>query len=106
MLINKEKVKEWIHDRCEDIRTWWLWNKDIVLVTFVFFALVFIGFLMYAIECYKDRKYDYEIHYAHDCHLRCNEDEIVRDGHVLIVKRDNKTYILTNYEIIDNRTTK
>ena len=107
MKIDKEKVKEWFHDKWEDFTYWWKWNHDwfLVVVGLMIFGVLLVTFALYT-EAELDRKYDYKIRYEKYGYLRCNEDEIVRDGHVLIVERDNKTYVLTNYEIIDNRTTK
>lgn len=104
MKIDKEKVNEWIHDRCEDIRTWWYWNHDWVLVVvgvticFVLFAI----FISYG-EAELDRTYDYEIRYEKNGYLRCNEEDITREGSTLIIKQGGKTYVLTNYIIEDNR---
>ena len=107
MKIDKEKVKEWIHDRWENFTYWWKWNYDWVLVAV---GTIIFGILLAMFGCYceyeEDRKYDYEIWYGKDCYLRCNEEDITREGSTLIIKRGDKTYVLTNYTLEDNRTTK
>ena len=104
MKIDKEKVKEWFEDRWEDFTYWWKWNHDWVLVVvgvticFVLFAI----FISYG-EAQLDREYDYEIRYEKNGYLRCNEEDITRDGSTLIIKLGDKTYVLTNYILEDNR---
>lgn len=104
MKIRKEKVKEWFEDRLEAIRIWWKWNYDWFLVAT---GAIIFGVLLGMFGCYceyeEDRKYDYEIHYGKDGRLRCNEEDITREGHTLIIKRGETTYVLTNYTLEDNR---
>lgn len=104
MKIDKEKVKEWLHDRCEDIRSWWYWNHEWFLFV-VGFTILGISIAMFGIyiEAEEDRTYDYEIHWGQKYHLRCNEEDITRDGSTLIIKRGETTYVLTNYTLEDNR---
>lgn len=104
MKIDKEKVKEWFHDRCEDIRSWWYWNHDwfLVVVGFITFGILFAMLVCY-VEAEEDRKYDYEIRYGKDGYLRCNEEDITREGSTLIIKRGDRTYVLTTYTLEDNR---
>jgi hypothetical protein len=104
MKIDKEKVQEWFHDRWEDIRSWWKWNYDWVLVAVgtIIFAVLLAIFGLY-VEAEGDRNYDYEIHYGKDRRLRCNEEDITRDGSTLIIKRGETTYVLTDYTLEDNR---
>ena len=104
MKIDKEKVKEWFHDRWEDIRTWWYWNHDWVLVVVgVITFCVPIAILGCYCEYESDRAYDYEIRYEKNGYLRCNEEDITREGSTLIIKLGDKTYVLTNYILEDNR---
>lgn len=104
MKIDKEKVQEWFHDKWEDFTYWWKWNHDWVLVAlgviicFVLFAI----FISYG-EAELDREYDYEIRYEKNGYLRCNEEDITRDGSTLIIKQGDKTYVLTHYILEDNR---
>ena len=107
MKIDKETVKEWFHDRWEDFTYWWYWNHEwfLVVVGIITFGVLLVTFALYA-EAELDREYDYKIRYGKDGYLRCNEEDITRDGNSLIIKRDNETYVLTNYKIIDNRTIK
>ena len=104
MKIDKEKVKEWFHDRCEDIRTLWYLNHDWFLVVV---GTIIFGILIAIFGCYlnaeEDRKYDYKIRYEKDGYLRCNEEDITREGSTLIIKQGEKTYVLTNYSLKDNR---
>lgn len=104
MKIDKEKVKEWVHDRCEDIRSWWYWNHDwfLVVVGFIVFGVSIAMFGLY-VEAEEDRTYDYEIRYEKNGYLRCNEEDITREGSTLIIKRGETTYVLTNYILEDNR---
>ena len=104
MKIDKEKVKEWFHDKWEDIRSWWYWNHDWFLVVAGFITfVVLIAFFVSYVESELDRKYDYEIRYEKDGYLRCNEEDITREGSTLIIKQGGKTYVLTNYTLEDNR---
>ena len=107
MKIDREKVQEWFEDKWEDFTYWWKWNYDwfLVVAGLMIFGILLVTFALYA-ESELDRKYDYEIRYEKNGYLRCNEEDITRDGNSLIIKRDNETYVLTNYKIIDNRTTK
>ena len=104
MKIDKEKVQEWYHDRREDIRSWWYWNHDwfLVVAGFITFIALLAIFVSY-VEAEGDRMYDYEIRYEKDGYLRCNEEDITREGSTLIIKRGDKTYVLTNYSLEDNR---
>lgn len=104
MKIDKEKVKEWFHDKWEDFTYWWKWNYDwfLTLVGFITFGILFAMFVCY-VEAEEDRKYDYEIRYEKDGYLRCNEEDITREGSTLIIKQGEKTYVLTNYILEDNR---
>ena len=104
MKIDKEKVKEWFHDRWEDFAYWWRWNHDWVLVVvgFIIFGISLAMFGLY-VEAELDRKYDYEIHYGQKGCLRCNEEDITREGSTLIIKQGETTYVLTNYTLEDNR---
>ena len=104
MKIDKEKVKEWFEDRWEDFTYWWKWNHDWGLVVV---GVIIFSVLLAIIGCYceyeEDRTYDYEIHYGKDGRLRCNEEDITREGSTLIIKLSDKTYVLTNYILEDNR---
>ena len=104
MKIDKEKVQEWFHDKWEDFTYWWRWNRDWVLVVvgIVIFG-VLLAILVSHCENEADRTYDYEIRYGINCRLRCNEDDITRDGSTLIIKQGGKTYVLTEYILEDNR---
>lgn len=104
MKIDEEKVKEWIHDRWEDIRTWWYWNHEwfLFVVGLIIFGVLFAMFVCY-VELELDREYDYEIRYEKNGYLRCNEEDITREGSTLIIKQGDKTYVLTNYILEDNR---
>lgn len=98
------KVKEWIHDRLENFTDWWKWNYDWVLVVVV---VIIFCVLLAIFGCYceyeSDRTYDYEVRYGINCGLRCNEEDITREGSTLIIKQGDKTYVLTTYTIEDNR---
>lgn len=104
MKIDKEKVKEWIHNRWENFTYWWKWNHDWVLVVV---GVIIFSVLIAIFGCYceyeEDRKYDYEICYGKDCRLRCNEEDITREGSTLIIKLGDRTYVLTTYTLEDNR---
>lgn len=104
MKIDKEKIKEWFEDRLEAIRSWWKWNYDWVLVAV---GTIIFGVLLGMFGCYceyeEDRTYDYQIRYEKNGYLRCNEEDITREGHTLIIKRGDTTYVLTNYTLEDNR---
>ena len=104
MKIDKEKVKEWIHERWENFTYWWSWNHDWVLVVV---GVIIFGILLAIFGCYceyeSDRAYDYEVSYGINCSLRCNEEDITREGSTLIIKQGDKTYVLTNYILEDNR---
>lgn len=104
MKIDKEKVKEWFHDTWEDFTYWWKWNHDwfLIVVGFITFVILVTMLALY-VEAEGDRTYDYEIHYGKDGSLRCNEEDITREGHTLIIKRGETTYVLTNYRLEDNR---
>lgn len=104
MKIDKEKIKEWIHNRWENFTYWWKWNHDwfLVVVGVIIFSVLIAIFGCYC-EYEEDRKYDYEIHYGKGVRLRCNEEDITRDGSTLIIKRDETTYVLTTYTLEDNR---
>lgn len=104
MKIDKEKVKEWFHDKWEDFTYWWKWNHDwfLVAVGFITFCVSLAIFGCY-VEAEGDRNYDYEIRYGKDGHLRCNEEDITREGSTLIIKRGETTYVLTTYTLEDNR---
>ena len=104
MNFDKEKVKEWFHDKWEDFTYWWKWNHDwfLVLVGLITFVVLVAIFAFYA-EAELDREYDYEIRYEKDGYLRCNEEDITRDGSTLIIKQGDKTYVLTHYILEDNR---
>jgi hypothetical protein len=104
MKMDKEKVKEWFEDRWEDFTYWWKWNHDWVLVVvgFIIFGVLIAMFGCY-VELEGDRTYDYEIRYEKNGYLRCNEEDITREGSTLIIKRGETTYVLTNYIIEDNR---
>ena len=104
MKIDEEKVKEWIHDRWEDFTYWWRWNHDwfLVVVGFITFGVLLAIFVCH-VESELDREYDYEIRYGKDGYLRCNEEDITREGSTLIIKQGDKTYVLTNYILEDNR---
>lgn len=107
MKIDKEKVQEWFHDRCEDIRSWWYWNHDWFLVVVgVITAFILFGLFIYCCESELDRQYDYKIRYEKNGYLRCNEEDITRDGSTLIIKQGDTTYVLTTYTIEDNRHVK
>lgn len=104
MKIDKEKIKEWFHDKWEAIRSWWKWNYDwfLTLVGLMTFGILFAMLVCY-VEAEEDRKYDYEIRYEKDGYLRCNEKDITREGSTLIIKLGDKTYVLTTYTLEDNR---
>jgi hypothetical protein len=104
MKIDKEKIKKWFHDKWEAIRSWWKWNYDWVLVAVgtIIFAVLLAIFGCY-VESEGDRTYDYEIRYGINCRLRCNEEDITRDGSTLIIKQGERTYVLTDYILEDNR---
>ena len=104
MKIDKEKVKEWFEDRWEDFTYWWKWNYDwfLAIVGVIIFGILFAMFVCY-VEAEADRKYDYEIRYEKDGYLRCNEEDIKREGSTLIIKQGDKTYVLTTYTLEDNR---
>ena len=104
MKIDKEKVQEWIHDRWEDFTYWWKWNYDwfLTLLGFIIFGVLLAIFVCH-VEAELDREYDYEIRYEKNGYLRCNEEDITREGHTLIIKRGETTYVLTNYTLEDNR---
>ena len=72
------------------------------LIGFIIFGILFAMFVCY-VEAEEDRKYDYEIRYEKNGYLRCNEEDITREGSTLIIKRGDKTYVLTHYTIEDNR---
>ena len=104
MKINKEKIKEWFKTRWENFTYWWKLNYDWVLVAVgtIIFSVLLAIFGCYC-EYESDRTYDYEIRYEKDGYLRCNEEDITRDGSTLIIKQGDKTYVLTNYILEDNR---
>ena len=104
MKIDKEKVQEWFHDTLEDFTYWWKWNYGwfLTLVGVIIFGISLAMFVSY-VEAEGDRIYDYEIHYGINCNLRCNEEDITRDGSTLIIKRGETTYVLTTYTLEDNR---
>lgn len=104
MKIDKEKVKEWFHDKWEDFTYWWKWNHDwfLVVVGFITFGVLLVIFGCY-VEAEGDRMYDYEIRYGQKGYLRCNEKDITREGSTLIIKLGDKTYVLTTYTLEDNR---
>ena len=104
MKIDKENVKEWIHDRWENFTYWWKWNHDwfLPVMGFVIFIVLIVMLSCYC-EYEADRTYDYEICYGKDCYLRCNEEDITREGSTLIIKRGETTYVLTTYRLEDNR---
>ena len=104
MKIDKEKVKKWFEGRWEDFTYWWKWNYDwfLTLVGVVIFGILLALFALY-VEAEEDRTYDYEISYGINCHLRCNEEDITREGSTLIIKQGDKTYVLTTYILEDNR---
>lgn len=104
MKIDKEKVKEWFEDKWEDFTYWWKWNYDWVLVVIgtLIFAALLAMFGLY-VESEGDRTYDYEIRYEKNGYLRCNEEDITREGSTLIIKQGDRTYVLTNYILEDNR---
>ena len=101
---HENKVKVWIHDKWEDFTCWWKWNHD----WFLFVIGVIICFILFGIfvsygEAELDREYDYEIRYEKNGYLRCNEEDITREGSTLIIKQGDKTYVLTNYILEDNK---
>ena len=104
MKIDKEKVKEWFHEKWEDFTYWWKWNYDwfLVVAGLMIFGILVVIFASYA-EAELDREYDYEIRYGQKGHLRCNEEDITREGSTLIIKQGDRTYVLTNYSLEDNR---
>ena len=104
MKIDKEKVKEWIHNRWENFTYWWKWNHDwfLVVTGLMTFGILVVTFALYS-EAELDRKYDYEIRYEKNGYLRCNEEDITREGSTLIIKQGETTYVLTNYILEDNR---
>lgn len=104
MKIDKEKVKERIHDKLEDFTDWWKWNHDwfLTIVGIIIFGILFATFVSY-VEAEADRNYDYEIRYEKNGYLRCNEEDITREGSTLIIKQGDKTYVLTTYTLEDNR---
>ncbi len=104
MKIDKVKVKEWFKGRWEDFTYWWKWNHDwfLVVVGLIIFGVLLVIFVSY-VEAEADRTYDYEIRYEKDGYLRCNEEDITREGSTLIIKQGGKTYVLTNYVLEDNR---
>ena len=104
MKIDKEKVKEWFHDKWEDFTYWWKWNHDwfLVVVGLITFGVLVAIFAFYS-EAELDREYDYEIRYGQKGHLRCNEEDITREGSTLIIKQGDRTYVLTTYTLEDNR---
>ena len=104
MKIDKEKVKERIHDKWEDFTDWWKWNHDwfLTIVGIIIFGILFAMFVSY-VEAEADRNYDYEIRYEKNGYLRCNEEDITREGSTLIIKQGDKTYVLTTYTLEDNR---
>lgn len=104
MKIDKEKVKEWIHDKWENFAYWWKWNNDWFLVVIgVITAFILFGMFISYCEYEADRTYDYQIRYEKNGYLRCNEEDITREGSTLIIKRGDTTYVLTTYTIEDNR---
>lgn len=104
MKIDKEKVKEWFHDKWEDFAYWWKWNHDWFLVVVgVITAFILFGLFIYYCESELDRQFDYKIRYEKNGYLRCNEKDITRDGSTLIIKQGDTTYVLTTYTIEDNR---
>lgn len=104
MKIDKEKIKEWFHDTWEDFTFWWKWNHELFLIVVgLIIFCVLVAMLGLYVEAEGDRTYDYEIHYGKDCHLRCNEEDITREGSTLIIKRGDTTYVLTTYTLEDNR---
>lgn len=104
MKIDKEKVKEWFKGRWEDFTDWWKWNHDwfLPMMGVIIFGVLFLMFVLY-VEAEADRNYDYEIHYGEKGNLRCNEEDITREGSTLIIKQGDTTYVLTNYTLEDNR---
>lgn len=104
MKIDKEKVQEWFHDRWEDFTYWWYWNHEwfLVVVGFIIFGVSLAIFVCH-VESELDREYDYEIRYGQKGYLRCNEEDITREGSTLIIKLGDKTYVLTTYTLEDNR---
>ncbi len=104
MKIDKEKVKEWFHDKWEDFTYWWKWNHEwfLFVVGFIIFGISLALFGLY-VEAEGDRNYDYEIRYGKDGRLRCNEEDITREGSTLIIKLGDRTYVLTTYTLEDNR---
>jgi hypothetical protein len=104
MKIDKEKVKEWIHDKWEDFTYWWKWNYDwfLPMMGVIIFGVLVVTFAVYT-EAELDKEYDYEIRFGKDGHLRCNEEDITREGSTLIIKLGERTYVLTTYTLEDNR---
>lgn len=104
MKIDKEKVKEWFHDTWEDLTYWWKWNYDwfLVVVGVITFGVLLAIFVCH-VEAELDREYDYKIRYGKDGYLRCNEEDITREGSTLIIKQGDRTYVLTTYTLEDNR---
>ena len=72
------------------------------VVGLITFGVLFFMFVLY-VEAEADRAYDYEIRYGENCNLRCNEEDITREGSTLIIKQGNTTYVLTTYTLEDNR---
>lgn len=104
MKIDKEKVQEWFHDKWEDFAYWWRWNHDwfLVVVGIIIFGISLAIFVCH-VEAELDREYDYEIRYGQKGYLRCNEEDITREGSTLIIKLGDRTYVLTTYTLEDNR---
>lgn len=104
MKIDKEKVQEWFHDKWEDFTYWWKWNYDwfLVVVGVITFGVLLAIFVCH-VEAELDREYDYKIRYGKDGYLRCNEEDITREGSTLIIKQGDRTYVLTTYTLEDNR---
>ena len=104
MKIDKEKAKEWFEDKWENFTYWWRWNYDwfLVVVGVIIFCVLLVIYGCYR-EHEADRTYDYEVRYGINCSLRCNEEDITREGSTLIVKLGDKSYVLTTYTIEDNR---
>lgn len=69
---------------------------------FIVFGISLATFVCH-VEAELDKEYDYEIRYEKNGYLRCNEEDITREGSTLIIKRGDKTYVLTHYTIEDNR---
>ena len=107
MKIDKEKVKKWFEGRWEDFTHWWYWNNDwfLFVIGIIIFGTLLVMLVSY-VDAEADRTYDYEIRYGDNGYLRCNEEDITREGSTLIIKRGDKTYVLTTYTLEDNRNNK